>query len=178
MRLRRTAWTVIVEAMVPRPPACQGCTQECGLFISLVAGGKAAHFACCRSCPTVQQPVGGGVLPSWALGIALAVPNPLGRSRCPTCGFRWQDFERLHRLGCPTCYEAHQAEAMATIARLQPGTDHQGRRPQASPAERRARLDKAQADLQAAIAEEDFEAAAGLRDLIRELQTGLGELQP
>ena len=28
-----------------------------------------------------------------------------------------------------------------------------------------------------AVSEEDFEAAAGLRDLIRELQAGLGELQ-
>jgi protein arginine kinase activator len=125
----------------------------------------------------MQQPAGGGVLPSWALGVSLAVPNPSGRSRCPTCGFRWNDFERLHRLGCPTCYESHQAEALATIARLQPGMAHQGRRPQASPAERRARLAKAQADLQTAIAGEDYETAAGLRDLIRELQAGLGELQ-
>ena len=35
----------------------------------------------------------------------------------------------------------------------------------------------AQDDLRTAVAEEDFEAAAGLRDLIRELQAGLGELQ-
>jgi len=167
----------MILAMAPRPPACQGCTQECTLFISLVAGGKATYFGCCQGCPTMQQPAGGGVLPSWALGVSLAVPNPSGRSRCPTCGFRWNDFERLHRLGCPTCYESHQAEALATIARLQPGMAHQGRRPQASPAERRARLAKAQADLQTAIAGEDYETAAGLRDLIRELQAGLGELQ-
>jgi pseudouridine-5'-phosphate glycosidase len=57
--------------MVPRPPACQGCTQECTLFLSLVAGGKATHFACCQGCPSVQQPAGGGGLPSWALGVPL-----------------------------------------------------------------------------------------------------------
>jgi protein-arginine kinase activator protein McsA len=66
---------------------------------------------------------------------------------------------------------------LATIARLQPGLDHQGRRPRSSETERRARLAKAQSDLRTAVAEEDFEAAAGLRDLIRELQAGLGELQ-
>jgi protein-arginine kinase activator protein McsA len=66
---------------------------------------------------------------------------------------------------------------LATIARLQPGVDHRGRRPQASPAERRARLAQARTDLQTAIAEEDYEAAAGLRDLIQELQAGLGEFQ-
>ncbi len=163
--------------MAPRPPACQGCTQQCSLYISLVAGGTATHFACCQGCPVVQQPAGDGVLPSWALGVQLAVPNPLGRSRCPTCGFRWADFERLHRLGCPTCYEAHGPEALATIARLQPGVDHQGRSPHSSPTARRARLTKAQTDLQVAVADEDYEAAAELRDLIRELQTGLGELQ-
>lgn len=163
--------------MAQRPPSCQGCAQECTLHLSLVAGGKAEHYACCQQCPIVQQPAGGGILPSWALGVPLKVPNPAGRSRCPTCGFRWADFERVHRLGCPTCYQAHEAEALATIARLQPGVDHRGRRPQASPAERRARLAQARTDLQTAIAEEDYEAAAGLRDLIQELQAGLGEFQ-
>ena len=59
--------------MVPRPPACQGCTQECTLFISLVAGGKVTPFACCQGCPTVQQPAGGGVLPDGKPPVRVAV---------------------------------------------------------------------------------------------------------
>lgn len=162
--------------MVPRPPACQGCTQQCSSISRSWRAARPRTSPAAKGARSSSNPRE-TASSSWALGVQLAVPNPLGRSRCPTCGFRWADFERLHRLGCPTCYEAHGPEALATIARLQPGVDHQGRGPHSSPTARRARLTKAQTDLQVAVADEDYEAAAELRDLIRELQTGLGELQ-
>jgi protein arginine kinase activator len=102
----------------------------------------------------------------------------VGRGKCPACGFRWADYERVHRLGCATCYEAHAPQALATIARIQPGLEHHGRRPQNSQADRLAKLAKARTDLQAALRIEDFEAAAVLRDQIAELEHGPTETRP
>ena len=59
------------------------------------------------------------------------------------------------------------------IAQLQPGLAHQGRRPQASTAERQAKLTACQGLLAEAIQTEDFESAAALRDQINALETSL-----
>ena len=158
--------------MTPRPPSCQGCTKSCATYFTLVAGGKAETYGCCQGCPAVPKADGDGLLPSAALGLKLAAPLPLGRGKCPTCGLRWSDFERTHRMGCPTCYQAHGQEILGTLGRLQPGLEHHGRRPDSRP-DRRHRLDEARRSLQEAQRTEDFETAAALRDEIAELEARL-----
>lgn len=144
------------------------------MYFTLVAGGKAETYACCQGCPSLLSDA---ILPSLALGLKLSVPTPVGRGKCPTCGFRWADFDRVHRLGCPTCYEAHAPQALATLARIQPGLEHQGRRPYDA-ADREAKLAKARLLLKAALKEEDYETAAVLRDQIAELEAGLPGAKP
>lgn len=156
--------------MIPRPPSCQGCVQNAAAYFTLVAGGKAETYACCQGCPAL---VSDAILPSLALGLKLTVPTPVGRGKCPTCGFRWADFDRLHRFGCATCYEAHAPQALATIARIQPGLEHHGRRPFDATADREARLLQARAQLKDALRTEDYETAAALRDQIAQLEGGL-----
>jgi protein-arginine kinase activator protein McsA len=67
---------------------------------------------------------------------------------------------------------------LATIARIQPGLEHHGRRPQDSQTDHLAKLAKARADLQSALRIEDYEAAAVLRDQIAELEHGPTESRP
>jgi protein-arginine kinase activator protein McsA len=62
---------------------------------------------------------------------------------------------------------------LATIARIQPGLEHQGRRPYDAATDREAKLTKARFLLKAAMKDEDYEAAAVLRDQIAELEAGL-----
>lgn len=168
--MNRPPFGSLWEGLIPRPPSCQGCAQHAAVYFTLVAGGKAETYACCQGCPALLSD---SLLPSLALGLKLAVPAPVGRGKCPTCGFRWADFDRIHRLGCPTCYEAHAPQALATIARIQPGLEHQGRRPHDGAADREAKLSKARLLLKAALKEEDYETAAVLRDQIAELEAGL-----
>ncbi len=158
--------------MLPRPSSCQGCQQPPKVFISLVAGAKAQPFACCGSCPCVAK-AAGGTLPSLALGVKFEVPVAAGRGRCPACGFRWSDFDQIRRLGCPSCYEAHAREASMAVSRAQPRLLHTGRRPaEAGPADREKKAASARARLKEAMAEEDYETAAVLRDLLAELEPG------
>ena len=76
-------------------------------------------------------------------------------------------------MGCPTCYEAHAPQALATLARIQPGLEHHGRRPYDAAVDRETKLTKARDLLKVAMKEEDYETAAVLRDQIAELEAGL-----
>lgn len=96
---------------------------------------------------------------------------PKIQGSCPSCGFRWEDFARTHRIGCPKCYEAHTQDLLPTLSRIQPGISHSGRRPQPSEMDLKNRLQKAKTELAQAVKNEDFETAAALRDQIAELDT-------
>jgi len=96
---------------------------------------------------------------------------PKIQGSCPSCGFRWADFERTHRIGCPQCYEAHTQDLLPTLSRIQPGISHSGRRPQPSEMDLKNRLQKAKDELAQAVKNEEFETAAALRDQIAQLDT-------
>lgn len=171
----------------PKPTACCArCTAPATVFVSLVVGGQSADTAFCAACAPaglLTHP-----LPATLAGLKLAVPVPAGRGRCPTCGFRWSDFERTQRLGCAQCYTSHPRETEALITRAQPGLEHRGRRPAApgsipvqttmlpeleasrtKPTRRtpaRLTLEQLQEKLRLAVEREDYEEAARLRDAI------------
>lgn len=164
--------------MSESPLSCTHCSKPCTVFVTLVAGGKADTYGFCPTCP--QFPLLGAetILPSATLGLNLSVPIPLGRGRCPSCGFRWEDFERTQRIGCPTCYEAHQAHLAPALARIQPGETHVGRRPHQSLEQKKAQLTQFKVQLDSAIKAEDYESAAGLRDRITHLESELTAPKP
>ncbi len=169
----------------PKPTACCAkCSAPATVFLSLVVGEQTTSTAFCAKC----APAGllTAPLPATLAGLKLAVPVPAGRGRCPSCGFRWADFDRTQRLGCAQCYISHPRETDALIARAQPGLQHVGRRPPApgstplqttllpeleaarprkAPA-KELTLEQLQSDLKAAVEREDYEKAARLRDQI------------
>ena len=157
--------------MEASPPICTQCKKPSTLFITLVAGGKAMTYTCCAHCPSAMTSPLAGSLPSQILGIKLDIPMPKIHGSCPSCGFRWADFERTHRIGCPQCYEAHTQDLLPTLSRIQPGISHSGRRPQPSETDLKNRLQKAKTELAEAVKNEDFKTAAALRDQIAELGT-------
>ncbi len=92
-------------------------------------------------------------------------------TRCPDCGIGFADFRKEGRLGCAGCYRAFSDGLVSLISNIQHQTRHTGKTPAAfrhlKPA---PDLNRLKADLNRAIREEDFEAAARLRDRIRELK--------
>ena len=85
--------------------------------------------------------------------------------RCPDCGASYADIRENGKVGCPSCYAAFQNELRSTIASIHGTTTHVGGVPS------RHRAKQARVELQEAIANEDYERAAGLRDEIRKLQS-------
>jgi len=104
------------------------------------------------------------------LGAAQEIEKGTGVQKCPGCGFSQADFKKTGRLGCPQCYETF-ADALGTlIKQMHKGTEHTGKVPQrlVRTLERESHLKELQRNLRKAVASEDFESAATLRDKIRE----------
>jgi protein arginine kinase activator len=93
--------------------------------------------------------------------------DPAMDVRCPHCNTTRLEFERSGLLGCSECYESFADDLQVLMRRLHGATQHLGRRPRP----RRVfgvSVDQGtlREELDHAIAEEDFERAAALRDLL------------
>jgi protein arginine kinase activator len=88
---------------------------------------------------------------------------------CKSCGFTQADFKKTGRLGCSDCYDVFATGLEALLKGMHKGTQHKGKVPpgRRRTADAQAKLTKLEADLKAAIAREDFEQAAALRDELK-----------
>ena len=99
--------------------------------------------------------------------------------KCPRCGFAQDDFKKAGRLGCAECYQTFAEPLGGLLKTMHKGTRHIGKTPEALRQSRELsdRLRGLQESLTKAIAAEDFEAAAVLRDQIKEANAGLSNAQ-
>ncbi len=95
------------------------------------------------------------------------------QKKCPGCGSTYTDISTSGKLGCPVCYEIFQDELSRTIASIHGTTTHTGNVPSKHRAKqaRAEQLRKLKKDLQDAVAKEDYETAAKLRDEIRQMES-------
>jgi protein arginine kinase activator len=85
---------------------------------------------------------------------------------CPACGLTYAAFKAEGRLGCGHDYDAFRKALEPLLERVHRATAHAGKRPAA--ARRASELNDLQNRMRAAVAAEDYEEAARLRDLIRQ----------
>ncbi|MBI3312051.1 MAG: UvrB/UvrC motif-containing protein [Candidatus Omnitrophica bacterium] len=94
-------------------------------------------------------------------------------SPCAQCGLTYEDFRKTGRLGCGNCYENFSKVLSPLLKRVHGSNRYQGRlfppsrKKKAGPEEELGRLKER---LKAAVAAEDFEEAARLRDRLRTQQ--------
>lgn len=92
--------------------------------------------------------------------------------KCPSCGFTFQNFRKMGRLGCPKCYTTFKAQLSPLLRKIHGSDTHIGK----VPAEKEVAHDKTvlltdvKQALEKAIKEEEFEEAAHLRDQIRAME--------
>lgn len=89
---------------------------------------------------------------------------------CPSCGLKYAVFRADGRLGCPNDYEAFRPALEPLLERIHRVARHAGKAPRRAGNLRRRATELAalRDELAAAVAAEDYEAAARLRDRIRE----------
>ncbi|MDR3377866.1 MAG: UvrB/UvrC motif-containing protein [Verrucomicrobiae bacterium] len=94
--------------------------------------------------------------------------------KCPRCGFSQADFKKSGRLGCPECYRTFAEGLAGLLKSMHKGTRHVGKAPEALRQSRDTvdRLKLLQKKLTKAVEEENYEAAAALRDEIKLLGGG------
>lgn len=147
--------------------------EECGLrpaevMMTTVIGGQTTTRHLCREC--VKKYKAGDIQ-----AVLAAVLSAMGQQKsapeitCQSCGETFAEFQKTGMLGCAECYQAFRSELTPMITRVQGRTQHAGRRPPASQQEqeRQARMEALHAQMEAAVALENFEEAARLRDELR-----------
>ncbi len=103
--------------------------------------------------------------------------DPPGAQPCEVCGLKFVEFRNSGRLGCPHDYDHFREELLPLLESIHGDTAHAGTAPRgpdrpAKPLEAPAdpaELPALKKKLSRAVRDEDYEAAARLRDRIREL---------
>ena len=96
--------------------------------------------------------------------------------RCPQCGITYDEFNRVGKFGCDTCYETFASEIKPLLQRLQGSSEYEGSVPSHGHNVFKAKyeLKSLRHQLDSAIQTENFEDAAILRDKIKELEAIIG----
>jgi protein arginine kinase activator len=92
------------------------------------------------------------------------------RKACPHCGLTFGRFRQLGTLGCPACYDAFEKQLAPLIERAQnEATHHRGKTPQraGTSIDRQLQVQQLVKELNEAVAAEQYERAAELRDRLR-----------
>src|SRR5437588_4995006 len=159
---------------------CDVCKcNDATVFLTQIIEGKMQKVKLCDACSKekgVQDPTG-FALADLLLGIGAAEEIEKGGSstRCPVCGFTQADFKKTGRLGCSSCYVAFGEGLNSLLKAMHKGTAHVGKLP--ARAQRAVALNHRMRtlteNLQKAVADENYETAASLRDQIKQLESEL-----
>jgi protein arginine kinase activator len=151
---------------------CEICkTGEATVHFKQVCNGSVKEMYACEKCAAdngfdAQSPLSMTDLLFGTREQAEKVPAP--EKTCPVCGMRRRDFRKNSRLGCAACYETFAEELMPLLAAMQKGCRHVGKTPAGELIGAEAAA--LQQALEKAVAVQDFEEAAQLRDRIRALK--------
>lgn len=162
---------------------CEKCKQnEATVHLTQVVDGGIKKVHLCESCAKqsgfdVQGPVS---ITDILLGMGLQKDDAEASVReisCPRCHMNRVDFKKTGRLGCPECYVTFAEELAPLLKAMHRGSRHVGK----YPAREKTRylvtekLEQLKRELEKAIHEEAYEAAAKIRDRIQACQAELTE---
>src|SRR3954451_16378442 len=159
---------------------CDVCKyNDATVFLTQILEGKMHKVNLCEACSKekgVQDPTS-FALADLLLGIGAAEEIEKGApaKKCSVCGFSQADFKKTGRLGCSECYVTFAEGLGSLLKAMHKGTEHVGKLPERAhrEVERDDKMRALNEDLQKAVAEENYENAASLRDQIKQLESEL-----
>lgn len=158
---------------------CDNCgKKEAVIQLTQVENNEMRILHLCESCAAErgvepQTPVPNAPLADFLAQIGKGVSDELARGKCPSCGLTAAQLRQSGRLGCATCYAHYDSHLRNLLRRLHGGTKHVGKMilpVDADETDRTAHLQSLRRSLDRAVAAEDFEHAAALRDQLRKLE--------
>lgn len=162
---------------------CQKCSKQATYHITEIERGKPREFHFCDDHarehldPTREaaEAIAMGKLAEGLIkGSAMGgrETTAVDKKTCPLCQITFYEFRNSGRLGCPHDYEVFHDELMPLLENIHDETRHSGKVPRRAPraSQRQTTMIQLRNDLKRAIAAEDYEAAARIRDQIREIE--------
>jgi protein arginine kinase activator len=146
--------TQIAENQTTVSHLCETCAREKGIVVEIGQDGIV---------PEVQ-------VQAEALARPQAQPAVENDNReCPHCRLTFSEFKAHERLGCPRCYVVFDKDVEALLMQVHGASAHKGKRhvPRTGDSLTDADLARLNSELDGAVAREEFELAAMLRDTIR-----------
>src|SRR4051812_45211401 len=162
---------------------CDICKQNVAtVHLTQMVEGKTKKVDLCEGCSKakgVDDPTGFS-LADLLLGLGASQEMEAsvgGDLKCPNGGFTQADFKKAGRLGCSECYNVFSEGLESLLKTMHKGTRHVGKRPHSlqTEAEVANKLKGLQKQLEKAIADENFEGAAQIRDEIKQAKAKLAE---
>lgn len=167
---------------------CDECRKNIAtVFFSKLTGSEFTRVQLCEECAQKMEET------TEAANLLAALPHLIGGVQggaedldgelmsgelitCGWCGTSFHDFRKMGFLGCERCYQAFAEPLEGVLYGLQGATEHVGKAPGklSNEARLRKRLLELEHHLEQQIAEEEYEAAAAVRDQIREIRGILG----
>ncbi len=160
---------------------CDHCGEnEAVIHLTQIENNQMSTFHLCESCAAAKglEPAANvGNLPLTEflaqMGKGMLPEVSVDAGGCAYCGMRLEEFKQSGRLGCPHCYVTFESQLKTLLRRLHGSTQHVGKvylPPDPSEASRQERLAGLRRKLEKAVASEDFERAAQIRDQIRSME--------
>lgn len=149
---------------------CDICSKLATVHLTQIVNGKIHKIDLCETCAKekgVTDPNG------FSLADLLASNGDNDELEtvhsdlvCSVCGFTPEDYKKLGRLGCPSCYEDLAPMIAPMLTHMHKGIEHVGKEAENTLAreESQTKVSDVKAQLQKAIDEERYEDAANLRD--------------
>jgi protein arginine kinase activator len=102
-------------------------------------------------------------------------PSKQVNKTCTLCGLTFAEFRHTGKVGCPECYKAFEEQLLPLIEKAQNGgTSHSGKSPRraGTSIDRQLLIQKLMKELEHAVAAEQYERAAKLRDRLSSMELG------
>jgi len=156
---------------------CQRCSREASVHLAETVDGRRRELHLCGPCAREAGLSPPEPPPNQALEAIVdhlivqhvgELVGELARASCPLCGLRFMDFRTGGRLGCPNDYEAFGLGLAPLLHKTHGASRHVGKAPRHRTAGDRAPRLHLRARLREAVAREDYELAAELRDRLRQ----------
>ena len=158
---------------------CDRCSKIATVHLTEIVDGEKIEKHLCEDCLGAEGiPVKADVPISQLLEdfiLQSSGGQKTSELTCEVCGLTFGEFRQQGVLGCPHDYEAFQDPLAPLLERAQDGTtEHVGKVPRHSGRDQKRQnaILRLRAELRGAIAAEDYERAAGLRDQIKEAEGG------
>lgn len=153
---------------------CLFCDKPATVHLTDIVNKKKREVHLCESCAReknlLPEPPGPQIDLTALMNMMLTpLQKPAtvpAEPNCPACGLTYAAFKAEGRFGCGHDYDAFREVLEPLLERVHRASAHTGKKPVTL--QRAAEMDRLKTQLKSAVAAEDYEQAARLRDLIRQ----------